>query len=694
LRVAYFVHDLNDPGVARRLSMLGAARLESIATGFWRGWPPPSQIAGAQILPLSRTFDGRFVQRVLAVLKHAAGAAELSRDMGPADLFVARSLEMLALAVAVKRSRKNGPAIVFECADIHRLLSSQGAMGAAMRAVQRTLLSEVESLIVTSPAFLTEFFQPLMFGSRNLTCAVVENKHLQLVPAMEQADCVLPSRRPWRVGWFGMLRCRRSFKILSTLAQRRPDLVEVDLAGRPAQTELRNFQQSLRDRPGMRFCGSYAPCDLPALYEHVHFNWAIDYFEEAGNSRWLLPNRIYEGGSFNAVPFALRHTETGRWLKANRLGVLLDDPESELEGFLENLTAQSYDALKLRACSAPRSLFIADQAECNRLASILRDAAGAQFFPAPRMLLPAKTKTIDATSDNWDDVDVCICSYRRPEILETLKGLAIQENIDLSRMRIIVADNTALGETKTLILNAARQLGLDIQYVYAPADNISVARNACLDAARAKWIAFLDDDEVPTQGWLACLLAEARHGGWDAVLGPVDAIYPDQVPHWLRHGNFHSTRPVWRNGRITTAYTGNVVFRRHIVESRHLRFRTDLGVTGGEDEDFFYRFSDAGGHIGFAARAVVREYVEPSRANFRWLIRRSFRSGQTHGTRLREERRPFTNAIVALAKAGACMAGATISAASSIHRRRYLMRAALHCGAVARLLGIREFRMY
>jgi hypothetical protein len=45
---------------------------------------------------------------------------------------------------------------------------------------------------------------------------------------------------------------------------------------------------------------------------------------------------------------------------------------------------------------------------------------------------------------------------------------------------------------------AQSDLSLDCLYVHAPARNISIARNACLDAADAPLIAFIDDDETAT----------------------------------------------------------------------------------------------------------------------------------------------------------------------------------------------------
>lgn len=291
------------------------------------------------------------------------------------------------------------------------------------------------------------------------------------------------------------------------------------------------------------------------------------------------------------------------------------------------------------------------------------------------------------------DIDVCICTYERPEIVETLTALFHQADLAPARFRVIVADNSRTGSARELIERAAAVFGFDLAYVHAPAANISIARNACLDAANAEWIAFVDDDERPVRIWLAELFGEARRGGWAAVQGPVIAAYPDTAPAWLVQGDFHSALPVWKNGAIRTAFSGNILFRRALAERENLRFRIDLGRTGGEDEDFFDRFRAAGGTFGFAPRAICFERVSPSRTNLRWLLRRNFRAGQSHGARLLRAGGWAKQVVLAFAKALVCAARAGLSH-STVPRNRALVRAALHTGALARLCGVNEIETY
>jgi len=370
VRIVYFVHNLNDPAVAKRVAMLNAAGMETFVAGFWRGTRPPSEIHGARTFPLGQSFDARLVHRALLSLKYAAVPARLIEAIGSADLLMARNLETLAIAVAV--SRKLRAPVVYEVLDIHRLMV--GAAGGLLRAIERTLMGHIALLLVSSPAFLKYYFERFQFGIRTPRTALIENKMLEWEEAATSLPPPLPPGPPWRIGWLGMLRCRKSLAILTGLAARRPDLVKIEIFGRPSREVGEELQWDLPEQ--VYFGGAYQRTDLADIYGRMHFNWAIDYFEEGLNSRWLLPNRIYEGGRHHVVPLAQSGTETAAWLDQMGLGVKLSDPEKELEAFLENLTQEAYGKLKEASAAVPREAFVAGKSECDRLGRLLRGALG------------------------------------------------------------------------------------------------------------------------------------------------------------------------------------------------------------------------------------------------------------------------------------------------------------------------------
>jgi succinoglycan biosynthesis protein ExoM len=294
-------------------------------------------------------------------------------------------------------------------------------------------------------------------------------------------------------------------------------------------------------------------------------------------------------------------------------------------------------------------------------------------------------------------IDICVCTFRRPQLAETLTSLAALNTPEGYSLGILVADNDDEPSARLLVTRMAETLGLHLRYVHCPARNISLARNACLDASSADFIAFIDDDETATSDWIVHLMAAAEDSDADIVLGPVQAHYLPEAPHWMRQGDFHSTLPVWVRGEIRTGYTCNVLIRRLANSVAGIRFSLSRGQTGGEDTEFFDRVFARGGRIAYAPQALLEEVVPPGRSSFAWLARRRFRFGQTHGRLLREKRRgvaALAEIGLAAAKLTYCIAGTALTGFRPTARNRNLLRGIMHAGVIGGLTGVHERRHY
>ncbi|MCB9988457.1 MAG: glycosyltransferase family 2 protein [Rhodospirillales bacterium] len=296
-------------------------------------------------------------------------------------------------------------------------------------------------------------------------------------------------------------------------------------------------------------------------------------------------------------------------------------------------------------------------------------------------------------------IDICVCTFRRPQVADTLRSLARLALNPEWTVRVIVADNDDTPSARELVEKTAQETGLSVTYVHAPARNISVARNACLDNADADYVAFLDDDEIAAPNWLMALMAEITKGDSDVVLGPVQAFYGDEAPDWMKKGDFHATQPVWVAGEIITGYSCNVLFRASAPALQGLRFRPDLGRSGGEDTVFFAAIHQNGGKIAYAPAALVTEDVPPARARLGWLLKRKFRSGQTHGLLLMEAQGfgiapRLKNGMVAALKWGLSYIMALLNIWRFDRAAFWLLRGTLHLGVIMRLLGKSDLVQY
>ena len=227
MTISYLVHDLADPAVARRVTMLRQGGADLDLAGFRRSAAPPDQVAGVAAHDLGQTQDGRFIARILSVVKARLRVGDWGRMAGRGGSIVARNLEMLYLAAAARRRFAPDKPLFYELLDIHRLMVNEGKPGQLLRRLEGHLLRQCAGVIVSSPAFERNY---LRHYYRDLPPVLLwENKVMPPhMPASGDGGALssslaMPSppiaARPWRIGWFGAIRCRRSLLCLAEIAR-------------------------------------------------------------------------------------------------------------------------------------------------------------------------------------------------------------------------------------------------------------------------------------------------------------------------------------------------------------------------------------------------------------------------------------------------------------------------------------------
>lgn len=370
-QLIFFGHDAHDAALQRRIASFAHANAEVLAFTMRRGEAFETPWRNVD---LGRTHDAAFRQRLSALAKAAPVLGKYREQLKRADVFYARNLDMLALARWAKATSGSRAKLVYECLDIHRLMPRADALGASLRAAERALLADVSLVVTSSPAFVREYFAP-RHGAR-AKVMVLENRlphgfNYGARPALATPGEVL------RIGWFGNLRCRRSLALLLEMAERFGPRVEIVMRGAPARTELPDFEERIAGRANVRFAGRYTwPEDLASLYRDVDVVWAGDYHDADANSRWLLPNRLYEGGYYGAVPIAPADSETGRWIEARGLGFTVAEPiEQSLAALIGALKPVDVAEARARVLAAPEDVFTAPQDEMRQvLAAVLGEA--------------------------------------------------------------------------------------------------------------------------------------------------------------------------------------------------------------------------------------------------------------------------------------------------------------------------------
>ncbi|UTW48990.1 glycosyltransferase family 2 protein [Bacterioplanoides sp. SCSIO 12839] len=227
-------------------------------------------------------------------------------------------------------------------------------------------------------------------------------------------------------------------------------------------------------------------------------------------------------------------------------------------------------------------------------------------------------------------ISVCMCTYKRLHVVETLKSIDQQQLPEGINLEVVVVDNDESAFARDLVLNQAKKMVVPVVYAQETAKNIAKARNKTIANASGEWLAFIDDDEVADAQWIKHLLATAEAYQADVVFGRVISLYPENTPQWvIKSGAFE--RPTRPDGSVVTSGgTNSTLVNKAFLDHNALKFDEAYGLTGGEDADLFHRMHELGAKLVTSNNATVSEEVAQDRLNSSYILKKCFRVGETY----------------------------------------------------------------
>jgi glycosyltransferase involved in cell wall biosynthesis len=292
-------------------------------------------------------------------------------------------------------------------------------------------------------------------------------------------------------------------------------------------------------------------------------------------------------------------------------------------------------------------------------------------------------------------IAVCIPTYKRPEGLRRLlAGLATQEPLPDCQVTIVVVDNEGSPQSKSVCDEFALKLKFPLRYCCEMRRGLSHVRNKAVEIAGAfaDALVFIDDDEVPSPGWLKRLVACQQAYGADVVAGPVIPHFMTEVPHWVRAGRFFENHRYPTGTVLARAGTGNVLVRMEVFDRIGL-FDDRFALTGGEDTDFFVRLCESGGRILWTDEAIVEEWVPASRMTLTYILQGEYRIGITTAMRAWKSRSLCPTLSCVVRGVLRCMKGIWLLLASLTRDRsesvKGLQRVCSSAGLIAGTFGRR-----
>jgi glycosyltransferase involved in cell wall biosynthesis len=227
-------------------------------------------------------------------------------------------------------------------------------------------------------------------------------------------------------------------------------------------------------------------------------------------------------------------------------------------------------------------------------------------------------------------VTVAVPTFRRPADLRAGLPMLLAHAREVTgsgryAAEVLVVDNDPERSAEAVVREFA---AADLRYAAEPVPGIAAVRNRALDeAAGARLLAFIDDDERPLEGWLARLLETWEASGAAAVSGRILADYAGELDPWIRAGEFFVRRSMPTGTPIDVAAAGNLLLDLEQIRALGIRFESPLGMGAGEDTVFSRALVLAGGRMVWCNESAAVDFVPFERMTRRWVLTRAWSHG-------------------------------------------------------------------
>lgn len=281
---------------------------------------------------------------------------QVSRAAKQVDAIYAFGLDMMLLArLAAMQGRVP---TVYEIGDVRAVQLAPSVRGRIVRAVERWAVRGAAELVVTAPGFATGYLRNRL-GVTPEKLHVIENR-LDLPVAERPPARVHSAGDPIVVGYFGLLRCRRSWESLKALARMGDGSIRIVVRGYALGIDLQNEPDK---SPWIHYGGEFvAPDELPNLYGSVDIVWgcypaperlAVDGSLDV-NWRWARTNRFYESCYFGRPILALSGSDEAREIEALGIGMGVDlSSPTQAASQLLKVLPESLAAWQVKAAELP-----------------------------------------------------------------------------------------------------------------------------------------------------------------------------------------------------------------------------------------------------------------------------------------------------------------------------------------------------
>lgn len=311
---------------------------------------------------VSQTVQARFGHRryIARILPLLMSLPRLSYAFRQADVVYAMGFDLMLLARLALLFTPNSPALVYHVADIRSVQAGNGLASRFLRGLERWMVRRASNIVVTSQAFTDHYFGPYL-GVDDSKVLLYENKlYEERVAPRNGVNTSSATGDRLTIGYFGVLRCRRTWEIIKQTARQGGERVQICVRGIPDYTLEPVLEREAAEFENITLEGRYDPrSDLASMYQGLDLIFTTaDYELPPPVRNWPRTNRFYEACAYRVPLLDNVGSANGEVIEQDGIGLTIPyDTPSDAANKILAVTREDVEGWRDKLRDLPKERF-------------------------------------------------------------------------------------------------------------------------------------------------------------------------------------------------------------------------------------------------------------------------------------------------------------------------------------------------
>lgn len=279
------------------------------------------------------------IKRVLILIKYMIKALKILKKIYP-KIIHCNNLDMLFIAVFYKVIFNRSMKIIYEVADLHKLIYNDSHLiidkiiSLVLMKIEKFLCKKISKLIITSPYFWSEYYKNFIIKNDIIFIPNAPRKKIfKNIPKR--------SNKILTIGFIGGVRYKEQIKMLIDVGKNLKN-IRIFIAGEgPDYNEIASISKNLNF---VHIYGAYEyEKEVAKIYSMVDIVYSV-YGTKYKNVKIALPNKLYEAIVSIKPIIVAKNTKLAEFVLEKGIGFVVSDTEqNDLVNLLRDIINKNID---------------------------------------------------------------------------------------------------------------------------------------------------------------------------------------------------------------------------------------------------------------------------------------------------------------------------------------------------------------